>query len=161
MFEPKDSTHRIIIELHWNHRILLSLSLVLLIVAAALGVTVALARSGLTAAPPLSLALTASTVVSYQGRVSVNGQPFNGSGQFKFAVVNADGTQAYWSNDGSGLSTAPFTPTSAVALPVSNGLFNVLLGNTSLPNMTQPMAPDAFSAPDRMLRVWFNDGTNG
>src|SRR5512139_1272609 len=141
---------RITIELHWSRRVLLSLSAVLLIAIAALGVTVVLARSGLTT-PSLSPALTASTVVSYQGRVSVNGQPFNGTGQFKFAVVNAEGTLAYWSNNATGLSTAPFTPTNAVALPVVNGLFNVLLGDTSLPNMTQPMHPDAFGAPDRML----------
>ena len=124
-----------------------TLSAVLLICAASLGVSVVLARRGLNTTPPPSLALTASTVVSYQGRVSVNGQPFSGVGQFKFAIVNADGTQAYWSNDGTGVSTMPFTPTSYVTLNVASGLFDVLLGDTTLSGMTQPMKPDAFGPP--------------
>jgi hypothetical protein len=161
MFEPKESVHRIIIELHWSRRVMFIISTVLLICAASLWVSVVLARSGQNTTPPPSLALTASTVVSYQGRVSVNGRPFNGMGQFKFAIVNADGTQAYWSNDGTGASTVPFTPTSSVTLNVASGLFDVLLGDTTLMGMTQPMRPDAFSTPDRLLRVWFNDGAHG
>src|SRR5512143_393177 len=76
----RENNMRITIELHWNRRLkfnrraLLSLSAVLFIVAAARGATVVLAH-GSNAAPP-SPALAASTVVSYQGRVSVNGQPF-------------------------------------------------------------------------------------
>lgn len=27
--------------------------------------------------------------------------------------------------------------------------------------MTQPLNPDVFSAPDRLLRVWFSDGASG
>ena len=161
MFEPKESVHRIAIELHWNRRAMFSLCMVLLICAASLWVSMVLACSGLNTTPPPSLALTASTVVSYQGRVSVNGQPFSGLGQFKFAIVSADGTQAHWSNDGTGVSTMPFTPTSSVTLNVASGLFDALLGDTTLSGMTQPMKPDAFSTPDRLLRVWFNDGVHG
>jgi YVTN family beta-propeller protein len=160
MSDQHEVTHRITLKFKWNRRALFSIIAILIVVAALALVTTALARIGSNAVQ-LSPALTASTVVSYQGRVSVSNQPFNGSGQFKFAVVNAEGNIAYWSNDGTGLSTAPFTPTNSVALNVSNGLFNVLLGDTSLPNMTQPMMPDAFSVPDRLLRVWFNDGTHG
>jgi DNA-binding beta-propeller fold protein YncE len=160
MSDHHEVTHRITIEFKWNHRALFGLIAILIVVIALSLVATALARIGSNVVSP-SPALTASTVVSYQGRVSVSNQPFNGNGQFKFAIVNANGNAGYWSNDGTGLSTAPFTPTSSVALNVSNGLFNVLLGDTSLPNMTQPMMPDAFSAPDRLLRVWFNDGTHG
>jgi hypothetical protein len=39
-------------------------------------------------------------VLNHQGRVSVGGENFDGDGQFKFALVNGDGTTSYWSNDG-------------------------------------------------------------
>ncbi len=160
MSKPNDLIHRIPIELWGSRRSRLSVLAVLVSVIALLSVTVAVARLGPSAAPP-SPALAASTVVSYQGRVAVNGQPFNGIGRFKFAIVNADGTAAYWSNDGSGLTTPPFTPTQAVTLTVNNGLFSILLGDTTLANMTRPLKPDAFAAPDRLLRVWFDDGVHG
>ena len=153
-------THRVVIELRWGRRSVLSIMAVLVIAAVLMLVTVALARPAASPAAP-SLALAAPTVVSYQGRVSVNGQPFSGMGYFKFSIVNMAGTAAYWSNDGTGLATAPFTPTNSVTLNVSNGLFSVLLGDTSLPGMTRPMKPDAFAAPDHTLRVWFNDNTHG
>jgi len=55
-------------------------------------------------------------LVSHQGRVAVNGVNFNGSGQFKFALVNANGSTSYWSNDGT--SSAGSEPAAAVTLPV-------------------------------------------
>jgi len=61
----------------------------------------ALALGGLTltrAVPgnaPLTQAGGASTVVSYQGRVQVNGAPFSGTGYFKSAVVNQAGNIAW------------------------------------------------------------------
>src|SRR5436190_18160121 len=73
-------------------------------------------------------------LVNYQGRVAVGTVNFNGSGQFRFALVNAAGTTTYWSNDGT--STAGSQPTAAVALTVTKGLYSVLLGDTSLTNMT-------------------------
>jgi hypothetical protein len=97
------------------------------------------------------------TVVSYQGQVTVDGSPYAGpTGHFKFAVVNAAGDTTYWSNDG----TASGEPVNAVALTVSNGLFNVLLGDTSLDNMTA-LPATAFDGTERYLRVWFSsDGSS-
>lgn len=92
--------------------------------------------------------------VSYQGQVSVEGEPYDGSGYFKFAIVDADGSESYWSSDGT--SVGGSEPSSAVELAVSGGLFDVLLGDTSLPNMTQPLTPEVFAAPVRHLRVWFS-----
>ena len=43
--------------------------------------------------------LQAAPVINYAGQVAVDGDPFDGQGQFKFALVNADGNQTYWSND--------------------------------------------------------------
>ena len=67
-------------------------------------------------------------MINYQGRVAV-GDPavnFNGTGAFKFALVNGDGSASYWSNDGT--STEGSEPTAAVSLPVTKGLYSVLLG---------------------------------
>ena len=97
-------------------------------------------------------------IINYQGRVAVGGTNFNGTGSFRFALVNAAGTTTFWSNDGT--STAGSQPTSAVSLNVSKGLYSVLLGDTSVANMTA-IPPSVFNNSDVRLRVWFNDGTNG
>ena len=43
---------------------------------------------------------------------------------------------------------------------VNNGLFTVVLGDTTLANMTAIPAP-FFGQPNLQLRIWFNDGVNG
>ena len=107
----------------------------------------------------LGLGLSASAgVVSYQGRVELGGSPYSGPGYFKFAVVDSAGTTTSWSNDGT--STAGGQPTAAVTLAVANGLFDVLLGDTSLTNMTDLPAATFPSGAVRKLRVWFST-TNG
>jgi hypothetical protein len=97
-------------------------------------------------------------LIHYQSRVAVGSVNFEGSGQFKFALVNTNGSTTYWSNDGT--STAGSQPTAAVTLPVSKGLYSVHLGDTTLTNMTAIPA-SVFANADVRLRVWFNDGTNG
>jgi hypothetical protein len=97
-------------------------------------------------------------IIHYQSRVAVGSVNFEGSGQFKFALVNTNGSTTYWSNDGT--STAGSQPTAAVTLPVSKGLYSVHLGDTTLTNMTAIPA-SVFANADVRLRVWFNDGTNG
>ena len=97
-------------------------------------------------------------LINYQGRVTVAGAPFQGAGQFKFALVSGAGTTTYWSNDGTSSAGAP--PTAEVTLTVTKGLYSVLLGDPSLVNMTA--IPNAvFGNSDVRLRVWFNDGTYG
>jgi hypothetical protein len=96
--------------------------------------------------------------LNHQGRVAVNGVNFEGNGQFKFALVNANGSVSYWSNDGT--SSAGSEPTLPVTLPVTKGLYSVLLGNTALANMTA-LLPSALDADDVRLRIWFNDGSRG
>ena len=96
-------------------------------------------------------------VLNYQGRVASGGALFEGTGQFKFALVNADGTTFYWRNDG---GSGAGEPTSTVALNVIKGLFSARLGDTSFPNMAA--IPEAvFQNTDLRLRVWFNDGVKG
>jgi hypothetical protein len=107
-----------------------------------------------------SAVLTAQVpqLISYQGRVGVDGVNFDGSGQFKFAFVNAAGTISYWSNDGS--STAGSEPSTAINIPVSKGLYAVLLGDATLDHMSIVPAT-VFTHGDVHLRVWFSDGVNG
>ena len=97
--------------------------------------------------------------LNFQGRMVVGGASFNGIGQFKFAIVNADGSVTFWSNDGSSANGGE--PGNAVPLTLTNGLYSVLLGDTTLTNMTQPVNPGIFTNAATRLRVWFNDGTNG
>jgi hypothetical protein len=88
----------------------------------------------------------------------VDGDAYDGTGYFKFAVVNAAGDTTYWSNDGT--SAGGGEPTNAVQLVVTDGLFNVLLGDTTLGGMTQALGADVFNGTERYLRVWFSsDGT--
>ena len=95
-------------------------------------------------------------MISYQGRVLMNNANFDGTGQFKFALVNAAGNVTFWSNDGS--SVGGSQPTAFVSLPVANGLVMTTLGDTALANMTA--IPSAvFINVDVRLRVWFNGGS--
>jgi hypothetical protein len=97
-------------------------------------------------------------IINYQGRVLVGSTNFNGTGSFKFALVNSNGSITYWSNDGT--SSAGSQPTNAVSLSVANGLYSVVLGDIGYSNMTVVPA-SVFSNFDVRLRVWFNDGTHG
>ena len=96
-------------------------------------------------------------VINYQGRVAVSGTNFSGSGQFKFALVS--GTSAatsYWSNDST--SSAGSQPTNSVLIPVTKGLYSVLLGDSTNMNV---IPASVFSNGDVRLRVWFSDGSHG
>lgn len=97
-------------------------------------------------------------LINYQGRVTSGGTNFDGAGYFKFALVDAAGTTTYWSNDGT--SVAGGEPVAAVALTVTKGLFTVLLGDATLPNMTV-LPGSAFSHADVRIRTWFDDGVHG
>ena len=88
--------------------------------------------------------------LNYQGQIRLEGIPFNNLGLFQFALVNADGTTTYWSNDGNE------TPVNFVALQVQNGLFSVPLGDTSIMN---GIPASVFDQDNLYLRIWFNDGS--
>jgi trimeric autotransporter adhesin len=65
----------------------------------------------------------------------------------------------FWSNDGT--SSAGSEPTNAVSISVSDGLFTVTLGDTTLANMTAIPAAVFTEQSNLQLRIWFNDGVNG
>jgi hypothetical protein len=93
----------------------------------------------------------------------VSGTNFNGTGLFKFELINADGSNVYWSNDGSvsGTVSVVTPPQQHVSLPVTNGLYSLLLGDTNVMGMTQPIPASAFTNGDARLRIWFDDGVHG
>ena len=95
--------------------------------------------ASLQAAPPETL--------NYAGRILVDGQPYDGAGQFKFALVSADGNQTYWSNDGT--SSGGSEPQTAVGAQVNGGLYSLLLGNTAIPNMDALAIGGSFTARTR------------
>lgn len=100
------------------------------------------------------------TLISYQGFVKISGNPYTGTGYFKFAVtdvVSGNGTTNYWANDG----TATGEPSGAVALAVTGGLFDVMLGDTSLAGMTQAITQNTFDQTATYLRVWFSQTAGG
>ena len=98
-------------------------------------------------------------VLNYAGQVAVNGEAFDGNGLFKFALVNTDGTTTYWSNDGTSVEGSE--PQASVTIPVSGGLYSILLGNTAQQGM-EAIDPAVFAQhTDAKLRVWFSDGVNG
>ena len=107
----------------------------------------------------MTYAYAVPPVLNYAGKVTVDGEAYDGDGFFKFALVNEDGTKSYWSNDGT--STSGSEPQKFVSVSVQGGLYTVLLGNTALQGMSA-MDPAIFAQhTDAKLRVWFSDGVNG
>ncbi|MBK8092628.1 MAG: hypothetical protein IPK32_11775 [Verrucomicrobiaceae bacterium] len=99
-------------------------------------------------------------LLNYQGRVAVGTVNFEGTGQFKFALVNGDGSTVYWGN-AADLAPADGVPDASVSLPVTKGLYSVLLGDTSPPLNMTAIPASVWANADVRLRVWFNDGVNG
>lgn len=92
-------------------------------------------------------------LVSYQGQLLVDGQPFTGDADFKFALLC--GATSAWSNDGSSANGSE--PTAAVTLSVEAGLFSVRLGDAALGMVAlEADLVDACATPQ--LRVWVDSG---
>lgn len=105
-------------------------------------------------------------MIPYSSTVSVDNKAFEGSGFFKFAIVNkscnTEGEEelcvSLWSNDGSSVKGSE--PTEATQIVVTSGNIRVKLGDTNLANMTE-ITPAVFNSSESYLRLWFNDGING
>lgn len=93
----------------------------------------------------------------HQGYIEVDGQPFSGTGDFYFAIVESFFGNNVWTNDGSQLTTSnrPDTP---VSLEVNEGIYSVSIGDGGDTDILDLSALDV-AVPK--LRVWFDDGTNG
>jgi len=97
--------------------------------------------------------------LEYSGRVVIAGQPFNGTGNFKFVLLNRDGTRL-WSNSDTAAPIKEGIPSGSVALAVHEGVYHVRLGDSGL-GMT-PL-PKSFVGDQQVSQVgtWFDDGTHG
>jgi hypothetical protein len=94
-------------------------------------------------------------ILNYQGRVTVGGTNLTtNAALFKFALVNSNGTAAFWKNDGALTTNEPAT---AVPVAVAQGLYATLLGDTTLTNMAA-IPSGVFSNANVNLRVWFSAG---
>jgi N-acetylneuraminic acid mutarotase len=127
------------------------------------------AGAGYTSAPAVTITDTTGSGASATANVSggsVTSITVNsaGSGYSATPTVSIASPPAnlvyvtYWSNDGT--SSGGNQPTNAISINVSGGLYSVLLGDTSLTNMTA-IPNGVFDNPDVRLRVWFNDGSHG
>ncbi|MGI8906188.1 MAG: hypothetical protein ACR2IE_06830 [Candidatus Sumerlaeaceae bacterium] len=116
------------------------------------------AIAGLLCAASVSLAEVGQVTFSYQGRVKVQGQAYNGTGQFKFAILNTSATTTLWSNDGTSVNGSQ--PSAGINLTVADGVFNVIVGDAAL-GMSAINSAIFQSQTSLKLRIWFNDGTNG
>ncbi|MBN1551402.1 hypothetical protein JW979_08035 [bacterium] len=90
--------------------------------------------------------------IDYQGKVTVGGTEFTGTGYFRFALLDSAGSVAYWTNDGN------IPPSTDVQITVTDGLFNVVLGET---DGMDPIPVSVFEHEEIFLRIWFNDGSTG
>lgn len=97
-------------------------------------------------------------LLNYQGVVSVDSLAFDGTGEFKLGLINLDGSEVYWLSSPDGDSDGE--PDASVTIGVNKGLYQIVLGDTSVPNMAAIPA-DTFTANEVYLRVWFSDGVNG
>lgn len=97
--------------------------------------------------------------VNHQGLVQVDGVPFDGTGQFKFAILDASGVNV-WTNDGTNL-VLNGEPDTFEDVDVVAGVYSVILGGDGPGYSMTPIPPSVFNEADRRLRIWFDDGVNG
>lgn len=99
----------------------------------------------------------APETVDYTGRLTVAGQPFSGKGNFKFALLQKDGTRLWTSGD----NEAPIEegiPSGSIALSVRDGAYRVRLGD---PSLGMKKLTSGGSRQASQVGIWFDDGTHG
>jgi len=133
------------------------------------GVNITDGGAGYTTPPTVSVIGGGGSGASFTAQISggvvtnviVNsaGSGYSGSPGIAFSPPASNVVaQTFWSNDGTSSSGAQ--PAASVPLPVTRGLYSVLLGDTALSNMST-LPASLFANPGVWLRVWFNDGTTG
>ncbi|MFB3897216.1 MAG: right-handed parallel beta-helix repeat-containing protein [bacterium] len=97
--------------------------------------------------------------LKYQGYIEVGGVPYTGIATTFFSLIDnpSSPTTNYWTNDNSHPSpgTRPF---GGVAVTVTNGVFTLNLGDTTL-NM-YPVYSSVFANDPVYLRFWYKAGSN-
>lgn len=101
------------------------------------------------------IAVAEDVTFNYEGRIKVSGNTYTGVGYFKLAIVSQNGQLTLWSNDGT--SVTGDEPSAAFITDVTDGVFNIIVGDTSTANM-EGINPSVFNSEDKVyLRVWFSD----
>ena len=97
-----------------------------------------------------------TVMFNYQGRVKMNDTDFDGSGNFKFAILSPDKTSTLWSNDSTSIDGTE--PTTGITVPVTDGVFNVLMGENGT---MDPINSTIFQNKRPLkLRTWFKGGAH-
>jgi N-acetylneuraminic acid mutarotase len=92
-------------------------------------------------------------LISFQGHVLKESRPFEGTGQFKFAVVDQGG-MTLWRNDG---LNANGEPAQSIGIQVVRGVFAVTLGDDAIANMAA-LNSGVFDQDYISIRIWFDAG---
>lgn len=104
-----------------------------------------------------SPAVTVHTfIIDLQGQLEHAGIPFQGTGYFKFAIIDDSIVPRHniWTNDGS--KPAPGRePDNAVPMTIKAGRFSVSLGDTQQSDLVTPHIVSP-KHPEALLRVWFS-----
>lgn len=103
-----------------------------------------------------SLCYSVPGEIRYQGKIEVDGIPYDGQGEFKFAIINSTEDTYYWTSDGSS-PTPPDPPVNSFSFEANNGLIDVTLGSSPM----SPIESEVFENQDTWLRIWFNDKNHG
>lgn len=93
------------------------------------------------------------STLTVQGKIEIDGSPFDGLGWFKFALLHANGSPVYWSNSGMDVGTEE--PSAAVSVQVTGGLYSIALGDTALDSMAAIESSD-LDNEEVSLRIWFS-----
>ena len=88
-------------------------------------------------------------IINFQGRVVKNDVNFDGSGKFKFVLVDGTGT-VLWSHNGDSSGTNG-EPNGFVSQTVTNGLYSVGLGDESSPLFMDPIPAGILSITARSI----------
>jgi hypothetical protein len=110
----------------------------------------------LLAVPSTAVRAQAPGIVSYQGRITHNGVSYTGAGHFRFIIWRDGPPATLWSHDNT--SAGGVMPSTAVELPVTDGLFSVGMGDTAVPGMVLAVPAGIFQTAGLRVRVWFSDG---
>ena len=99
--------------------------------------------------------ITYGAMLPHQGRVLISGSAFEGTGLFRFALVDQSGA-VVWNHQGT-----YGEPETDIAIDLAKGFYQCRLGDTSIDGMAE--LPTSIFVPDYplKLRIWFNDGVNG
>jgi parallel beta-helix repeat protein len=97
--------------------------------------------------------------MKYQGYIEVSGVPYTGVATTYFSLLDSGSspTTNYWTNDNSQPSPGS-RPVRGVVVSVSNGVFNLNLGDTTL--QMWPIYSTVFINDPVYLRVWYKAGGN-